>query len=485
MKYIIALFLSTPLVACQGFRYTGLSSRPPTQISKHELPSKQIQIELQNPYISPYGDVPRDDHPEVDKWINYFQAKGREHMEKYLSRSSHYIPMMKQVLREYQLPEDLVYIAMIESGFNPRAHSNANAVGYWQFIAGTARRYGLSINGFVDERRDPVLSTRAAAEYFKDLYSAHESWYLALASYNAGESRIFRAIRTNFTRDFWYLASINAFPRETRNYIPKFIAATRIAQNPEKYGFTNINYQDPMEYDTVDLAFPINLKTLASKLGISYKEMRLLNPRYRGAYVPLESKRNTTIRLPLGKKEHATKVIAQCKMKTPKYIHSDYFWYRVRMGDTLYGLARRYHTRVSTIQRINNMPRRRVLLAGQKIKMPYYNHFKKGKKLAKTHIVRRGENLHSIANRYRIKVSNLQQLNNLSGSTIYPGQTLKLVQYKVTSQNPKHKVHTVRRGDTLIDIAKKYRVPLPDLMRINNLKFNSVIKIGARITIPK
>ena len=197
-----------------------------------------------------------DDNEQVDKWVNYFQTMGRDRMETYLSRSTRYIPMMKNVLREYRLPEDLVYVAMIESGFSPNAHSFANAVGYWQFIESTGKRHGLKVNSYVDERRDPVLSTRAAAEYFKDLYGAFGSWHLALASYNTGEYRVSRSVMRYYTRDFWYLSSKRSLPRETVNYVPKFIAAVRISKNPKKYGFDKIDYQVPLEYDTVKLDFP-------------------------------------------------------------------------------------------------------------------------------------------------------------------------------------------------------------------------------------
>src|SRR5262249_50776712 len=151
----------------------------------------------------------------------------------YLERSARYLPMMKNVLRENGLPEDLVYVAMIESGFSPRAHSRANAVGYWQFIRSTGKRFGLHVDTFIDERRDPVLSTRAAAEYFKALYDLLGSWHLSMAAYNVGEMRVKRAVTRYYTRDFWELIrKRRAMPAETRNYVPKFIAAALIAKNP-------------------------------------------------------------------------------------------------------------------------------------------------------------------------------------------------------------------------------------------------------------
>ena len=498
MRYMALCSLLVFLIGCQGLQH-NLTSRPYARISQHEASSSQVQLQLKEPYVSSYGEVPTDDHPAVDKWINYFQNNGREHIEKYLSRSTRYIPMMKQVLREYKLPEDLVYVAMIESGFNSRAHSTASAVGYWQFIADTGRRYGLKINSHVDERRDPVLATRAAAAYFKDLYSTFESWYLALASYNAGEYRISRANLAHYSRNFWYLIERRAFPRETANYIPKFIAAVRIGKDPEKYGFTDIIYQAPMEYDTIHLPHPISLKKLATNINIDYEQLRHLNPRYRGKYVPLEDEEGTTLRVPIGMKERATAVIAQCKMRAPKYMHSDYFSYRVRRGDNLSQIAHRYRTTVSILRRINNMSKNSILLAGSRIKVPYYNKRRSKKQLAEKHIVKRGQSINSIARTYGVKPSRLKKLNKLRGNIIHPGQVLRLVnntsaKYSLQGgggsipnkkQISSHQIHIVEIGDTLIGIAKKYNVSLPDLMQTNALDLKSIIRVGRQIAIPK
>ena len=480
MRFFVYLICSVLLVSCQSVR-----TARPVKISQHEPPSKQVKADLQHPYISSYGQIAMDDHKKVDKWIVYFQTKGREYMEQYLSRSTRYIPMMKKVLREYRLPEDLVYAAMIESGFNPRARSFAGAVGYWQFIAGTARRYGLKVNSYVDERRDPVLSTRAAAEYFKDLYGIFGSWHLALASYNAGEYRVNRFVMRHYTRDFWYLSARRSFPSETRNYVPKFIAAYRIGKNPAQYGFKDIKYQAPMEYDTVAIAFPISLKRLAENLNTDYQELKNLNPRYRGEYVPAGGKQ-VLIRIPTGLKTKADSLLlAKCRMKQPKYRYADYYWYRVRRGDTLIKLARRHRTRTGAIRRLNRM-RSNMLRAGRRIKIPHYNRKRKTKQLAYAHTVRRGESLNSIANKYQVSLNRLKQLNQLSSSLIHPGQILKLSAQKTRAASKgKFAFHTVRRGETLIGIAKEYNVPLPALMKKNGLSFQSILTVGKRLTIPR
>jgi len=191
-----------------------------------------------------YPEIPHHYNSHVQKWLDYFQSKrGAVHMQTYLERSTKYIPTMKKILRENGMPEDLVYIALIESGFGSSAKSHAGAVGYWQFIAPTGRRYGLQINSLLDERKDPFKSTLAAVKYFRSLYNVFGNWYFAFAAYNGGENRMFRVLMKHDSRDFWTIAETKKMlPKETANYIPKFIAARMIAKNPEKYGFTKLDF---------------------------------------------------------------------------------------------------------------------------------------------------------------------------------------------------------------------------------------------------
>ncbi len=457
-------------------------SSPPPPLRKKK--QKEVKADKNKEASLSESLVLKEDHRLIDKWITYFKTRGREYMQTYLGRSSRYMPLMKKVLKKHQLPEDLVYVAMIESGFSPQARSYANAVGYWQFIEGTAKRYGLKVNSYVDERRDPVLSTDAAARYFKDLYGIFGSWDLALASYNAGEYRINRAVMRHYTRDFWYLAAKRSFPRETINYVPKFVAAVRISKNPEKYGFRSVSYQPALEYEDFTLTHPISLKKLATRLSISYQEVQKLNPRYRGEYVPFEEKAGgTKIRIPKGTTQALKTVIAQCEMKRPLYAHFDYFWYRVRRGDNLYRLARRNKTTISTIRRMNKMTTKTILRAGRKIKLPSYNKVvrRRTKKtvLASNHRVLPGESLSSIAKKYRVQVKRLKALNGLTNPTLHPGQVLTLV-----SPPSKIKFHIVQRGETLIGIAKKYQISLPVLMKLNSLTFQSILKAGAKLKLP-
>lgn len=463
-------------------------------ISHEEVSSDFIYEHAKDTYTSSYGEVPLDSHPDVDKWIKYFTERGRDQMTLYLERSARYLSLMKSVLKENKLPTDLVYIALIESGFSPKALSRSNAVGYWQFIYGTGKRYGLRIDGYVDERRDPVLSTRAAANYFKELWGAFESWPLVLASYNSGEYRVNRAILRYYSRNFWFLSSKKALPRETRNYFPKFISAVLIAKNPKKYGFSEINYQEPIQYDLIDVTQPVSLKRLAKQMNISEKDLKALNPMYKGEYVPVYEGK-TTLRVPVGAKEIAQASLEASKMKAPKHSYHYYYWYRVRSGDNLYKIARRHRTTVRKLRRANQLGRSSLIRVGQKLKIPTRRLVASKKSsskraLAKTnkefHVVRKGQSLASIARLYGLKLSDFKELNDIQGNpVIHPNQKLRIKVPAALSEGLANTYYTVRKGDTLISIANKYNISLPKLMKKNSMDFQTVLLTGTRLIIPK
>lgn len=495
-NYFIFLILCT---ACQHMIPSQLNSEPDREIrspdsstsiqmlSKKKVEkTKGLKEEPSIPYDHQrsYEDVAIEERSEVDVWIQYFSGRGRDNMKLYLERSTRYMKLMRSVLKESGLPDKLIYVAMIESGFSPRARSRAQAVGYWQFIEPTGRRYGLKVDNFIDERRDPLLSTQAAGEYLKDLYSLFGSWYLAMASYNAGEYRVNRAMMKHYTRDFWSLRKNKSIPRETREYVPKFMAAYLIAQNPKKYGFHNLNYQDPIQFESVAIHQPISLKKLANSLSLKYEDLRMLNPKYVTEYVPMERAGTTVIRVPSGLSEKVTKaVLTASTMSRPKHSKT-YVYYKVRWGDNLFKLARRNRTTVNTIARMNGFSSKKRLRAGQVIKLPHRYAARTLAKVHKStnyHKVRRGESLGRIARRYGITAPNIRAWNNLSSSVIHPRQIL-LIKAPTSKDN---KVHVVRRGDTLITIAKKYKVPLVTLMKKNSLTFKSILRVGRKISIPE
>ncbi|MBI1987099.1 MAG: lytic transglycosylase domain-containing protein [Nitrospinae bacterium] len=239
---------------------------------------------------------------EVKKFLDYFQESRRHVFSQWLARSSQYVPSMKEILRENGLPEDLVYLALIESGFNLKAHSPAEAWGPWQIIADTGRRYGLRINRWIDERLDPIKSTQAASKYLKEMYDMFDCWLLTQAGYNAGENRVLRAIKKTDNTDFWYLARNGYLPPETRNYVPKFMAATIIAKDPEKFGFMDLEYRPPFLYEEVAVPGMTPLKRIARWSNASYEEIKRLNPELKLGLTP-PNYPNYKVKIPRGSKE--------------------------------------------------------------------------------------------------------------------------------------------------------------------------------------
>lgn len=462
------------------------------QLNNEEIKEQLAEIQ------SEYGQVDIVVNQHVQKWIKYYQGRGSKHMTRYLERSGRYILLMREVLREEALPEDLVYLPIVESGFSSSAHSFASAVGYWQFIRSTGNRYGLKINPYVDERMDPVESTRAAARYLKALYNLFGDWYLALASYNTGENRVKRLVMKYETRDYWQLAKRRRLPRETREYVPKFLAAMIIAKNPVKFGFQNVDYMDAFSYDSIPVFKSISLEKLALNLEKSYEDLKKMNPMYRSDYVPVKTGESVYIRVPKGYAKRAVAALDSSYSEAPKYVPNDIFYYRIRRGDTLSGIAQRYRTGVSTIRRMNDMGRRSFIRVGQRIKVPdrgnyaLKQHRNKARKVAESqietettvHVVRRGENLSVIAKRYGTSINELKRLNNLGKRALLRvGQKLKVKdsEESKTSENSSVKYHRVLKNENLTFIASKHNVSLSDLMKWNDLSRRSVIRVGQKL----
>ena len=254
------------------------TSRPPTK--------KSWTVRRSTINNSPQFDIPVTYNKKVQKWVKYFQTRGKPSLTKWISRSSRYKRTMQRTLKRKGLPHDLFYIAMIESGLSPRATSHAQAVGYWQFIRPTAHRYGLRVNWWLDERRDFSKSTIAAASYLGDLYKMFGSWYLTASAYNMGEGRLKRLIKKHKISNFWQLAQKEDFPRETREYIPKIIAAMIIAKAPKLYGFKTIHPMTPHLYEFFHVPGGTDLVNLAHFLGIHKNTLSRLNPELTKGFIP-------------------------------------------------------------------------------------------------------------------------------------------------------------------------------------------------------
>ena len=359
---------------------------------------------------------------EVQRWIRYFAHDDRERFARFLHRGMRYRKMIKSILKKQGVPTYLYYLAMIESGFSIHAHSRASAVGVWQFIAPTARRYGLKVNGLVDERKDPIRSTLAATEYLKDLFNVFQSWPLAMAAYNAGEMRIVGSIMSQKSRDFWDLARRQKLPRETRHYIPKMIAAALIGNHPEAYGFEigEVASMEPVK--AVSFPSPIKLVSVSKATGIRYARLKKLNPHIKGSYTP--GSRTYRIWLPENLRVDS-KVIAaipRVRLGSKFAQHGGYSTYRVRRGDSLHRIARKFSVSIAALKRRNGMRSNRIY-AGQSLKIPR-NARSNGSK--HRYRVRRGDNLYKIAQKFRTTIGKLKRINGMKTSRIYVGQIIKV-----------------------------------------------------------
>ncbi|PWU14810.1 MAG: hypothetical protein C5B49_12650 [Bdellovibrio sp.] len=346
---------------------------PPTPGAVHELSSSHA-ADAPAPAVTDeeLDTIPVEINAKVEQWISYFQRKGRPYMERYLARSGRYMKVMRHILRQNGLPEDLIFVALIESGFSSKITSRAAAVGYWQFMRGTGRRYGLEINALLDERRDPILSTQAAADYFKGLYSIFGSWYLSMAAYNVGENKVMREVARNRTRDFWELARKRRLPRETMNYVPKFIAAKLIARSPEKYGFNDIEYDEPLDFELIQVRQPVNLRLMAEKMSLDYDDFKSMNPKFRGEIAPPKPSGVLELRVPPKTSQQAL-VAANASVVDKVELVADAGeteTYKIRRGDSLYTIARKFHTTVAWLRDVNELSRRRKLRVGRNIQVP-------------------------------------------------------------------------------------------------------------------
>ena len=418
-------------------------------------------------------DIPIDANAKVAASIHFFQNRGRETYIAWTRRSGRYRELITRILRAQGLPEDLVYLAMIESGFKPRALSRARARGMWQFIAYTARLEGLHIDHWVDERRDPVKSTHAAARHLKKLHSRFGDWRLAAAAYNAGLGRVSRAMEKADSGDFWKLE----LPRETRNYIPLFMAATIISKDPAQFGFDPVDLDAPLSYEEVKLPrySYVQLSTAAKSLGMSYAALRELNPELRRKMTP--PGRSYFLRVPKGSGARFRRQLA--RLPKPEVIE-----YHVERGDNISTIAKTFGVRSDLIADANSLRNPNLIRPGQKLYIPAAAGTVIASGLSE-HTVRRGESLSRIARRHGVTVAKLKALNGLRGDLIRPGQKLRIKPKtvlavrqrsapKLQSDEGTTTTHKVQRGDSLWEISRRFDVTVSDLEDWNQLQSSKI-----------
>jgi len=301
----------------------------------------------------------------IDRNIYLFSERMKQRFSMWLERSAKYVDVMKGILREKSVPEELVFLPIVESGFNPHAYSHARAVGPWQFIEGTAKRYGLVVDWWRDERKDPLKSTRAAALYLRDLHKMFGSWNLALAAYNAGEGRISKALRRSDSDTYWDLLHTKQIRPETKEYVPRYIAATMIAQEPEKFGFRNLEYHEPMDYAEVTLHHPVDLDVIAKCAEVDVKEIRDLNPELRRWSTP-PNVSSYTIRIP----SESSDIFRENLDEIPVKERFSFDKYTVKKKENLKTVAKKLNVPVGTIIALNNLNGLEGLKAGDAIKVP-------------------------------------------------------------------------------------------------------------------
>lgn len=455
-------------------------------------------------------------HERVQYYLDFFQGPARERFGAWLQRMPKYEPMIRERLARQGLPGDLIYLALIESGFSNSAVSRTRAVGMWQFMPRTGRQYGLRVDRWVDERRDPVKATDAAARHLDDLRTRFGSLYLAAAAYNAGGGKVSRGLRKlgDSADDegdeeggvsdstFFELYDSRYLRRETKDYVPKLIAAALIAKEPEKYGFTRPEPVPTQLYDSIVVPDATGLDVLARLSGVEVTTLRDLNPQYLRMITPPASR--SVVRLPVGTGTSTAARYAALPVRERVTFRE----HTIVKGEVLGAIARRYGVSIDDIRAANHNIKPNRLRLGMTLIIPVSPAFDPravvateepaprraiGRGTAGWHKVRRGESWWSIATQYGMSVGQLQDLNDAgprdrlrigervrvrSGARA-PARTSSRVAARPAAALPA--THTVRSGDTLSQIAARYGLTVADLRRLNGLASNSVLHSGARL----
>jgi membrane-bound lytic murein transglycosylase D len=471
------------------------SSREQLDLPVREPLSQELAGFLQQRPVLPYfGDFPLSQHPRISRRINLYSGPQKKMFVRWLERSARYLPRIQLIFAAEGLPLDLAYLAMIESGFVMRAYSWAHAAGPWQFIESTGRMYGLDNNWWQDERLDLEKSTRAAAKHLKYLHQRFAGdWYLAVAAYNAGGGKVSRAVRASGTRDFWALIEGNVLREETRDYLPKLLATLRIVSNPEAYGFSDLQPKPPLEYDVVTVETSTDLEIIAEFSGVSYQQIKGLNPGLKRWCTPPGVK-DYRLRVPAGTGDQVARLYAALAPAE----RARYYRHKLQAGDTLGRLAKRYKIRVDDIIALNNIRNPRTLQIGQNLILPLRDGFSSlpvdelrdsyARSRRRTYKVRSGDNLWAIARRFDVTQKQLRVWNKLGWSNLLqPGQILAVSRSNSTgrkvSGGTRKMVYQVVPGDTLWDIGREFDVATEQIRQWNDLEHDDLLIPGQKLTL--
>jgi membrane-bound lytic murein transglycosylase D len=483
-------------------------------------------------------DIPIEMQPLVAQYVRFFEGPGRRWFRTWMNRSARYIPMMKPILEAAGIPGDTVYLAMIESGFSTEASSWAHAVGPWQFIAATGKTFGLHQDFWLDERRDPLKATAAAARYLKQLHAQLGNWELAWAAYNTGGGRIQRMMRKKGTDNFWEISDGRGLATETKQYVPKLIACALVAKHPQAFGFADseFEYEKPLEFEEVKVVDPTDLEIVARAAGVSVNQVKELNPALkRWCTPPADEAHPFVLRLPLG----SAKAYAENIAKIAPRERLTYAVHKVKRGDTLSRIALSYHSAPEAILQINHLKNPRALWLNSELVIPVprgtsgvalarmvtraqksgvvvsaadevpagaqvqpavargkVKTEQVGGRTRLSYGVEDGDSLWTIAQRFGCSVDDLRRWNHLNRHSrlqigavlnIYPGPSAVTPtdgSRKVADANDAHR-RTVQlsQGETLWSLAQRYGVSVDDLKRWNGITEVRAVRAGQPLTV--
>jgi membrane-bound lytic murein transglycosylase D len=440
-----------------------------------------------------HNEIPLEMNPHVEAELRRFTGPEKNFFEESYRRSQRYRPYILEALKNAGLPEELSWLPLIESGYKVKALSRARALGLWQFIPSTGYKFGLKRNQFVDERIDVVKSTHAAIAYLRELHAIFGDWMTVLAAYNCGEGRVLRVIRSqnvNYLDNFWDL--YQRLPSETARYVPRFLATLHMVKNAQQYGLDQLTLESPMQFEEIEINRQVHLKDVSAAWGIDLEELKQLNPELRYQILPPEQYH---LKIPPRNQEAVLLAMDTIPVShLPQHYQRESHWHRVRSGETLSSIARRYKMSLKEIMTINNLKRSALIRVGQNLRVsrPEIVGASSSTKIPPkyatggTHKVRQGDSLFTLAKRYNTTVEQIKSVNGLSSNMLYIGQTLKVPSSLAETVAPtarKGGIYSVKQGDSPFTIAQKHNMQLDRFLRLNQLSVSSKIFPGQQVYI--